>query len=62
MLYRFLFQQFLSVSEVTGETCFERRTDDIVEQEGAVNEEREAEDLEPLEGFPSQDQGNEPDE
>jgi hypothetical protein len=37
-----------------GQTRFERRADDIIEQEGAINEESETQNLEPLERLPAQ--------
>ena len=40
----------------------ERRSNDVVEQERAVDEHRESDDLEPLEGFPAETKRNEPDE
>lgn len=44
------------------ETSLQRGLHDIVEQERSVNEEAEADDLEPFEGFPAQAEGDEPDE
>lgn len=46
----------------TGETGFERRTNDIVEQECTVNKASETDDLKPFERFPAQSQRDEPNE
>lgn len=45
MLYRLLGQQLLMFMDISRQTRLERRTDDIVEQEGSVDEECEADDL-----------------
>lgn len=49
MLNGFLGEQYLALSPIRGKACLERGTDDIVEEEGAVYEQTEANDLEPLE-------------
>lgn len=53
MFYRLLRQQLLMFMYIPRQTCLQRGPDDIVEQEGSVDEEREANDLQPLEGFPA---------
>lgn len=40
----------------------QRRPHNVVEEERAVDEQREADDLQPLEGFPAQAQRDDPDE
>lgn len=62
MLDRLLRKQDLAFSSVRRETGLERGANDIIEEEGAVNEETEASDLEPFERFPAQAQWDEPDE
>ena len=62
MLNGLLRQQNLPLLPVTGKTCFERGTDDVVEQEGPVDEKRKAQDLQPLECFPAEGERNKPDE
>lgn len=40
----------------------ERRLDDAIEQEGAINQQCEAYDLKPLKGLPAQPERHDPDE
>lgn len=50
------------MSPSSGQTSLEWRTNDVVEQEGTINQQPEAGNLEPLEGLPSQTQRDKPDE
>lgn len=49
MLYRLLGKQYFAIPPVAWETGFERRLDDIVEEECTVNEKTKSSNLEPLE-------------
>ena len=49
-------------SEVPPQPRYGRRVDDLVEQSSSPNEQRETDDLQPLEGLPAQSQRDEPDE
>lgn len=60
MLDRLLGEQLLDL--IDGLEELEGRLDDAVEQEGKVHQQREAEDLEPLERLPTQAEGHDPDE
>lgn len=62
MLDRLLGKQHLSVSPMVRETCLKRRLDDIVKEKGSVDEQTEADNLEPFERFPTQAQRDKPNE
>lgn len=53
VLDRILRKQDLAIPSVAWKTGLERGLDDVVEEEGAVNEQTESGDLEPLERFPT---------
>ena len=54
-------KQDLALALASRQTSLEWRPNDIVEQESAVNEQREADDLEPLERLPAETQRDQPD-
>jgi hypothetical protein len=53
VLDRILGKQDLAIPSVARKTGLERGLNDVVEEEGAVNEQTESGDLEPLERFPA---------
>lgn len=59
MFNRLLRQQLLHLADAEE---FERRLDDAVEQESKVDEQAEADDLEPLERLPAEAERDDPDE
>lgn len=54
-------EQDLALAMASRQTSLERRPDDIVEQKSAVNEQGEADDLEPLERLPAEAKRDQPD-
>ncbi len=62
VLDRVFWQQLLWVFLLALDARLQWRRDDVVEDEGAINEEHEAEDLQPLERFPAQAERDYPDE
>ena len=59
MLNRLLRKQFLHISS---HASLQRRLNQPVKEEGSVDEQAESNDLKPFEGFPAEEEGNDPDE
>ena len=59
MLNRFLRQKLLVIPD---NATLKWWTDQSIEKEGSIDQQSETEDLQPLERFPSQEEGDDPDE
>lgn len=60
MLNRLLWEELLNLLLSPEE--FKRRLDNAIEQEGEINQQNKPDDLQPLERFPAQTEGDDPDE